>query len=132
MSEHDPDFKQSASDESPAALSDTPSLGDDVAALIDDGKTYFEAELQFQKSRATFVLDRSRSGAIYGVAAVIVMHLALIAFVVGAVIALAPVIGPWGATLLVVGVLLVAGALLGLSARRRFKQLSTAFTETGK
>jgi hypothetical protein len=132
LSEHDPDFKRSAGDEPPAAVSDTPSLGDDVAALIDDGKTYLEAELQFQKSRASFVLDRSRSGAIYGVAAVILLHLALIAFVVGAVLALAPTIGPWGATLLVVGVLLVAGALLGLSARRRFSQLSTAFTETGK
>ena len=134
MSEHDHDFEQAAGDASPAAapVPEGPSLTDDVMALLDDGKTYLEAELQFQKSRAAFVVDRGRSGAVYGVVAAVLVHLALIALVVGVLIALTPAIGAWGATAIVVGVLVVAGIVLALAAKRRFAQLSTAFSETGK
>ncbi len=134
MSEHDPEFDPAAGVEPAVAepVEHGPSLGDDVMALIDDGKTYLEAELQFQKSRATFAADRGRSGAIYGLAAVLLVHLALIALAVGTVIALAPVIGAWASTALVVGLLLVLGGLLGLAAKRRFAQLSSAFSEPGK
>ena len=37
------------------------SLLDDVRALIDDGKTYLEAEVGFQKTRVAFVADRANS-----------------------------------------------------------------------
>ena len=40
------------------------SLIEDVRNLVEDGKTYLEAELQYQKSRAALALDRSRSGAL--------------------------------------------------------------------
>jgi len=126
LSEHDPDFDSTAGEDAPA---ETPghSLTDDVRALIDDGKTYFEAELQFQKSRAAFVADRSRSGAIYGVAALLLVHLALVALAIGLILALTPLITAWGATAVVVGALLVAGAILGLAAKKRFAGLSSAF-----
>ena len=106
-----------------------PSLADDVRALIDDGKTYLEAELQFQKSRAALVVGRGKSGAILGVAAAAIAHLALIALVVGLLFALAPVIGPWGATGIVVGVLLIVAAVLAVMARRRFARLSAVFAD---
>lgn len=134
MSEHDHIFEQAAGDDLPAdaPIPGGPSLSDDVMALIDDGKTYLEAELQFQKSRASFVVDRSRSGATYGIVAVMLVHLALVALVVGALIALAPAIGAWGATGVVVGLLTVGGVLFALVAKSRFGQLSSAFSETGK
>jgi Flp pilus assembly protein TadB len=109
-----------------------PSLVDDVKALIDDGKTYLEAELQFQKSRAAFAVDRGKSGAIYGIAAAAVLHLALIALVVGLVFALAPVLTAWGATAVVVGILVIVAVVLGLAAKRRFTRLSTALREDGQ
>jgi uncharacterized membrane protein YqjE len=112
----------------PAPMDD--SLIDDVRNLVDDGKTYVEAELQYQKSRAALVLDRSRSGAIYGAAALVLVHLALIALVVGLVIALTPLITAWGATALVVGVLVAIALVFGLKAKGKFASISTALSET--
>lgn len=131
MSEHDPGHGNTAAG-TPAADAPDHSLTDDIRALIDDGKTYVEAELQFQKSRAAFVADRGRSGAIFAVGALLLLHLALITLAVGAVYALAPAIGRWGATGAVVGVLVIGGVILGLTAKRRFRALSTAFGGTGK
>jgi hypothetical protein len=133
LSEHDPVIGQSTG-ETPvdSAVNVEPSLVDDVKALVDDGKTYLEAELQFQKSRAAFALDRGKSGAIYGVAAAAVLHLALIALVVGLIFALTPLLTAWGATAVVVAVLLIAGALLGLAATRRFARLRSAMREDGQ
>lgn len=132
MSEHDPGFEQPTGEESPvgAPAPVEPSLTDDVRALIDDGKTYLEAELQFQKSRAAFALDRGKSGAAFGLAAIALIHLALIGLVVGTVIALTPAIGAWGATALVVAILIIAAVILGLAAKRRFARLAAAFRET--
>jgi Flp pilus assembly protein TadB len=134
LSEHDPAIGQSTGEaapvDSPAVTQ--PTLVDDVKALVEDGKTYLEAELQFQKSRAALAVDRGRSGAIYGVAAAAVLHLALIALVVGAIFALAPLITAWGATAVVVGLLLIAAVLLGLAAKRRFARLTSAIREAGQ
>jgi Flp pilus assembly protein TadB len=133
VSEHDPGFEQPAGEDSlvGAPLSEEPTLIDDVRALLEDGKTYVEAEVQFQKSRAAFALDRGKSGAVYGVAALALVHLALIALVVGLVIALVPLVGAWAATAVVVGVLLAAAIMLALAARKRFARLSTAFGDSG-
>ncbi len=105
------------------------SLSDDIVALIDDGKTYFEAEVAFQKSRLAFAADRGKSGILYGVCAFAVFHLALVALVIGAIFALTPIITAWGATAAVVGVLLLAGAIFGMKARNRFARLAEAYEE---
>ncbi len=134
MSEHDPVIGQSAGGNSPVdpALVPEPSLVEDVKALLDDGKTYLEAELQYQKSRAAYAVDRGKSGAIYGVAAAAVLHLALIGLVVGLILALSPLITAWGATAVVVGVLVAVAAVLGLAAKRRFTKLTTVIRETSQ
>ena len=106
------------------------SLTDDLVALLDDGKTYIEAEVQFQKTRAAFALDRGRSGAIYGVVALTLVWLALVALVVGLVIALTPEIGPWAATAVVVVVLAAGGAFFAWRAKQRFARLVEAYRET--
>jgi len=128
LSEHDPGFDDpDAATSAGAGASADVSLADDIKALIEDGKTYVEAELQFQKSRAAFIADRGRSGAIYGVAALLLVHLALVALAIGLIIALTPLITAWGATAVVVGALLVAGLILGLAAKKRFAGMSSAF-----
>lgn len=103
------------------------SLSDDLVALLDDGKTYVEAEVQFQKTRAAFAADKGKTGAAFGIAALALLHLALVALVVGSVIALIPAIGAWGATALVVVLLLAAGVGLALAARSRFRRLAEAY-----
>lgn len=132
MNTHDPNFDASVDDISPtdASIPDTRSLTDDVVALLDDGRTLVEAEIQFQKTRAAFAFDRGKSGAAYGIVAFALLHLALVALVVGAVIALTPLISAWGATAVVVGVLVVLGGFFGIAAKRKFARLAAVYAET--
>jgi lysylphosphatidylglycerol synthetase-like protein (DUF2156 family) len=132
LTDNDPGFELPAGEESPAGepVPADPSLAEDVSALLEDGRTYLEAELQFQKSRAAFVLDRGKAGAAYGVAAAGLVHLALVALVVGAVLSLETLVGPLAATGIVVAVLAVIAIILALAARKRFARTSSAFGET--
>ncbi|MGN3973248.1 phage holin family protein [Tsuneonella sp. SYSU-LHT278] len=131
MNTHDPDFEHVVETRSvDEDIGARDSLTDDIVALLDDGRTMVEAEIQFQRTRAAFALDRGRAGAFYGVVAFALIHLALVALVVGLVIALSPIIGPWAATAGVVGVLIVAGLVLAMMARRRFARLARAYSET--
>jgi hypothetical protein len=91
------------------------SLVADVEALFDDGKTYLQAELAFQKRRAAFVADRAKGAFIFGAVAAVFGFLALIGLTVGLIIALTPWLTAWGASALVV-FLLVAAAVISLKA----------------
>ncbi len=105
------------------------SLIDDVDALIDDARTYFDAELTYQKSRAAFVADCLKKGVGFIVVALVLVFLALIGFTVGLVIALTPLITAWGATAVVVlGYLLIA-LLMVRSAISAFKGIKRALNE---
>lgn len=108
------------------------SLIDDVRLLVEDGKTYLEAELQFQKSRAALVAARGRAGAIYGAIALTLALLGLVGLVVGLLLALSPLMTAWGATAAVVGVLLAIAILFGLKAKAKFASISVAFGESDK
>lgn len=114
-------------DPSPAAGS----LADDVSALFEDGKTYVEAEIAYQKSRAAFAGNQTKSGVVFGAAALAFLHLALIALVVGLVIALAPYLSAFGATALVVGVLMVGSVIFARMAASRFSAIGKAFGDSG-
>ena len=107
------------------------SLADDVTALLEDGRTYVEAEIAYQKSRAAFAGSQTKSGVVFGVAALAFLHLALIALVVGLVIALAPYLSAFGATALVVGLLMVGAVLFGRLAACRFSAIGKAYGERG-
>lgn len=108
---------------------DEPSLMADVEALVADGRTYLEAEFNFQKTRARFTVDRLKWVAVYGAGAFALLHLALIGLTVGLVIALTPLTGPWIATGIVV-VLLLAGALLFVRRlRAKLTDISSIFEE---
>ena len=113
-------------------LDDAPperSLSDDIDALIDDGKTYVEAELAFQKTRLSYAADNGKSGVGFVLAAFAFLHLALIGLVVGAVLSLAPVIGPLWSTVAVVGVLLLGVIGFGFAAKKRFSKAADAFQD---
>ena len=102
------------------------SLLDDVHALIDDGKTYLEAELGFQKTRAAFVADRAKSTVVFGSIAALLGFLALVGLTVGSIIALTPLLTAWGASALVVAVLLLAAVLAARAAGRKWSSLMSA------
>ena len=105
---------------------DLRSLRDDVEALIEDGKTYLETELVYQKTRAAFVADSAKGAVIYGALAAAFGVLALIGLTVGLIIALTPLLTAWGASALVVGLLLIAAFLAMRAASKRWKRLMQA------
>lgn len=108
-----------------------PSLKADIDALIADGKTYVEAEIAYQKSRAGFTANRLKLSVLYGAAAFGFIHLALIALTVGVVIALAPVTGPWLATGIVAAVLLAFAVFFLLRLRGKINDVRSAFETSG-
>lgn len=104
-----------------------PSLLSDVEALVADGKTYAEAELAFQKTRLLYASDKVKAAAIFtGIAAVFVV-MAIVALVLGAVLALTPLIGALGATAAVFLALLVCAGVLVMLAKSRITDLIRAF-----
>ena len=94
-----------------AAPENQRSLIEDVEALIDDGKTYLEAEIAYQKTRAAHVAEEAKGALIFGAVAAGLAFLALIGLTVGLIISLTPILTAWGASALVVA-LLVIGALV--------------------
>lgn len=132
VGDSDPRFDDEYYDDESVGDRTSPSLTDDILALFDDGQTYVEAEVAYQKTRASFALEKGRKGALFGVVAFALFHLALVALVVGAVIALSPILTPIGATLLVTAILVLAGILFARMAMRRFSAISTAFSEDGR
>ena len=108
------------------------SLRDDVEALIEDGRTYLETELVYQKTRAAFVADRAKGAVIYGAMAAAFGVLALIGLTVGLIIALTPLLTAWGASALVVGLLVIAAFLAMRAASRRWKRLMQAIEDGGE
>lgn len=105
------------------------SLLEDVEALIEDGKTYLEAELAYQKTRASFLANGVKGIVGLGALALGFGLLALIALTVGLILALTPLITAWGATAVVVGVLLLAALLAVRMAAKRWSRMMDAVSE---
>lgn len=113
-----------APEEAPLAdEGDDRSLLEDVRALIDDGKTYLEAELGYQKTRAAYVADRAKGVVVFGAIAALLAFLALVGMTVGLIIALSPWLTAWGASALVVALLLVSAGLAARAAAGRWNGL---------
>jgi len=110
--------------------SDPGSLVEDLRRLGEDGRTYFEAELAFQKARAGYTAERGKAVALHGALALALVFFALMALVLGAVLVLAERVGPLAATALVVTVLLLGAALSGLIVRRNLRRIREAFTDS--
>ncbi|MDE1466790.1 phage holin family protein [Aurantiacibacter sp. D1-12] len=105
------------------------SFFDDAEALIDDARTYWEAEVSYQKSRAGFVGNRLKKAIAFGAVAAFFAVLATIGLTVGLIIALTPFITAWGATAAVVIGLLLIAYLLVRGAGKAWADLSEALSE---
>ena len=103
------------------------SLVEELAALYDDGKTYAEAELAFQKGRAALAGKSIGIAAGLIIVAIILLHIAFLALAVGLVMALAPLVTIWGAIGIVVGGTLLLVGLLGYGAFSKAKLLGELF-----
>ncbi|EJL23230.1 phage holin family protein [Novosphingobium sp. AP12] len=99
------------------------SLAQDLRQLADEARTLAQAEFAFQKSRAAFVGGETKTIALLLVVALVVVFFAVMALVVGTVIALGPVLGPWGAMAVVTVALLAIAVFSALSAKARLKRM---------
>ena len=103
------------------------SIIEEISTLIDDATLYAQAEIAFQKTRASLA-GRSIAVALGAlVLAVILLHIALIALAVGFVIALAPLVTIWGAIAIVVGGMLLGVAALGSITLTRARRIGAMF-----
>ena len=105
------------------------SLVDDIRQLAGDARTYAEAELSYQRSLAALI--GGTIGAIAGriAFAAALIFFALMAVVLGSVLALTPMLSAWGATAAVVLVLLLSALACGLWARARWRRLIRFITD---
>lgn len=95
------------------------SLVEDVRALVEDGKLLAEAEIDFHKKRASYAANAAKGiGARFAAAAVFAFF-ALMALVVGLVLALGQVITYWGSTAVVTAVLAIIAIVLAKGAKSR-------------
>lgn len=116
-----------SSDEALEEAAENRSLIDDVEVLIEDGKTYLEAELNFQKTRAQFAGDRAKGVALYALLGLMFAWMALIGLTIGLIFALTPSLGGWGATGVVVAIWLVIAAVALRAAASRWRELVASF-----
>lgn len=103
------------------------SLIEDVEAAIEDGKTYLEAELSYQRTRAAFAADRFKDAAVFAAIGMSLALLALVALTVGLVIALAPLLTAWGAAAAVTLAWLALAAVFMRMATARWRKLISVF-----
>jgi hypothetical protein len=105
------------------------SLVDDVRVLVDDGRTLVEAELAYQKSRAAVAGAGAKGVAGWGALALVLVFFALMALVMGLVLALASLVGPWAATAIAFVALLGCAALSGFIAAQRWKRTARLLSD---
>ena len=100
-----------------------------LSRVVADAEHVARAEIEVQKAKVGAKVGEARTALVFLVGAVAIGSLALVAFVVGMLMVLAPLVGPGGATAIVVGSLLLVSGMLGWLAMRHFKRL---FGQTAK
>lgn len=119
---------QSDTDLPPPLFDD--SITGEIATLIDDGRTYAQAEIAFQKIRAKLAGKHVAIALACAIIAIVLLHIAFLALAVGLVIALAPLVTIWGAIGIVVGGLLIFVIALGLKAKSSGTRLAALFASS--
>lgn len=97
-----------------------------VDLLIDEAREAVTQEVALIKAMAAAGAETGRNVAIMGVAAVLVALVALMTLAIGAMFAIAAQLGFGAATTIVVGTLVVVGAILALLMRRQVARFRAA------
>ncbi len=114
----------------PAGASESErSLAEDLRDLIDHGRVAVEAEVAFQKSRATYAAASIGKIAALGAVAAAIAFVSVIALSVGLIFSLAPLLTPLGATAAVVGAMLLVAGILALLAVARWKRMIATISD---
>ena len=103
------------------ATGEQPSVGDLFHRLVDDGKAYAKAEVNYYKTVGTERANALKMPAIYGVAALLFAHAAFLALCFTVFVALSAVMKDWLAGLLTVVILGAIAGVLGYLAYSKGK-----------
>lgn len=104
-------------------------LSEDLRLLADEAKELAQAEFAFQKARAAYAGAQSKAIGGLVIVALVVVFFAVMALVVGTVIALGPILGPWGAMAAVtLGLLAIAMICVG-NAVLRLKRMKAVIAD---
>ncbi|BAI96279.1 MULTISPECIES: phage holin family protein [Sphingobium] len=101
-------------------------MRDVFARLYSDGRAYAEAEAERQKLRAGIIGAGVRDALIFATAGVMLVFAAIVAGLVGVILALSPLVGPGWAAAAVFGGALVVALLLLLVAKGRIGRMRKA------
>ena len=99
-------------------------LTDELRQLAVEARALAETEAAYQKSRAAFAGSTIPRVIALAVLAVVLGFFALMALTLGAVLALTPALGAWGATGAVVGTLLLVAVACLAAAVARWKWMA--------
>ncbi|WP_296679895.1 phage holin family protein [Novosphingobium sp.] len=105
------------------------SLIEDVRVLVEDGRTLVEAEVAYQKSRASVAGAGAKGVIAWGALAAALVFFLLMAIVLGVLIGLAGVVGPWASTAIMVTSLGILAAFSAQIASRRWKNTAQLLSE---
>lgn len=95
------------------------SFGDLLSKLVDDTDHFVRAEIRLLRAQAMYRIALSRNAAIFALAGLLIGQAALGALLVGLILSLEPLMGPFLATIVVlVASLAVAGILLLIAVKR--------------
>lgn len=97
-------------------------LIENARCLAAEARTLAEAEITYQKARAQFAAGAAAGIALRGLIAAAFALFALASLVIGLLLSLATIIGPWWATLAVAGSLFVLAGIFALSAKSRWSR----------
>ncbi|WP_373487960.1 phage holin family protein [Blastomonas sp.] len=115
------------SGEAPAHPADRPGLVEQLRGLYDDSRALIDAELAFQRARVSYAGKQTRTMALLLFIGLTFLGCTLIALTVGTMIALMPLLGPWGAMgATVLGTILLAALCMWL-AYRKVGNITAAF-----
>lgn len=108
-------------DDSPKPAEATAS--EQVSLVVEDLRALVKAEMQYYRSRLDYTRHVFRSAFLYGAIAAFALIGAAIAFVLGLVLTLSPLIGPLAATLVVSISFLFIGVIFGWLARKWMRKV---------
>lgn len=97
-----------------------------VGEVVDNLSATAKAELALLEARGELALHGASWAAAWGTIAACALGIAMLAFAFGAILVLAPHVGPLLATLIVVGILLAVAAFAGWRAQKAYGDIRTA------
>jgi small-conductance mechanosensitive channel len=108
-----------------AQLPEDDSIGTLFSRLIEDIERFIRAQMRLYRAQVANRVRQGRSAIVMGLAALLLAHAAMITLLFGLVLTLRRYVGPGWATVIVVGAVLLAAAILAKLAVSRISKLTT-------